>query len=100
MQIEKSIVVNTIGEKLLIILLETNKILQTLRESIGGYSTNENKHKLQIFQRFLTFGVEPPTFQRPSMIDLPIKGFNSIVQDNVKRTKMGHGNRRASFGNW
>ena len=37
LQIEKPIVVDTIGEKLFIVLSEAEKILQTLRESIGGY---------------------------------------------------------------
>lgn len=30
------------------------------------------------------------------MIDLPIRGFNSIVQDNVQRTRMGDENKCAS----
>lgn len=37
LQIEKPIVVDTIGEKWFIVLSEAEKILQTLRESIGGY---------------------------------------------------------------
>lgn len=96
LQIEEPTMVDTIDEKLIIVLSEAEKLLQTLRESIGGYSEDEKKYKLQVLQGFLTSVVEPPTFQRPNMIDLPIRGSISIVQDNIKRSRMEHEKKRAS----
>jgi hypothetical protein len=47
-------VVDTIGKKLIIVLSEVEKLLQSLIESIGGYGEDEKKYKLEVLQGFLT----------------------------------------------
>lgn len=72
------------------------KMPHSLGDSIGKYNEDEKKHKLQVLQEFWTSVVEPLIFQRPNMIDLPIRDSIAIIHDNVKRSRMGHKKKRVS----
>jgi hypothetical protein len=68
-----------------------------VRYSIENYSEEEVKCKMDIVRTFLTSLVEPFSFERPTTIDLPLRGFIAGIQANVKHTRMGHGKKNATF---
>lgn len=79
--------------KLLSAIAEAETLLQSVKTSIGDHTEDEKKHKVQVLQKFLTSFSEPFTFERPATIDLPRRGSISVIQENVKRTRMGHGKK-------
>jgi hypothetical protein len=81
---------------LLDVLVEAETMIQELRSSIQTYSEEEVIHKKNLVQKFLTSLSEPFTFERPSTIDLPLRGSIASIQENVKRTRMGHGKKRVA----
>lgn len=82
--------------KLLSAIAEAETLLQSVKTSIGDHTEDEKKHKVQVLQKFLTSFSEPFTFERPATIDLPRRGSISVIQENVKRTRMGHGKKRVA----
>ena len=97
--VEESSVLDEAGAKLHTTIEETEALLQNVKASIGEYTENEKKHKVQLLQNFLTSFSEPFTFHRPAIIDLPRRGSISVIQENVKRTRMGHGKKRMASKN-
>lgn len=92
--VEESSASQEADAKLLTAITEVEALLQNTKASIGDYTDDEKEHKVQVLQSFLTSFSEPFTFQRPATIDLPRQGSISIIQENIKRTRMGHGKRR------
>jgi ribosomal protein S27E len=84
------------GNKLLMMLGEVEALVQQVRSSIGDYTREEKNHKIHVLKSFLASLSQPFTFERPSTIDLPRRGSSiAEIQENVKRTRMGHGKKRA-----
>lgn len=53
-------------------------------------------HKTYIMRTFLNSFSEPITFKRPSIIDISRHWFIASIQENVKRTRMGHEQKQKS----
>lgn len=62
--------------------------------TIYGDNDEEVRRKFQALQACFRILSEPPTFERPNTITLPLRGSIASVQENVKRTRMGHGRKR------
>lgn len=70
-----------------------SEVWLTLQSSLVDVSIEEWKHKMELSNRFIESMKQPFTFDRPAMVDLPSKGSISIIQANVKRTRMGFGSK-------
>lgn len=68
-----------------------------MRYSIENYNKEKVKYKMNFVQTFLTSLTEPSTFIRPPSTDLPLWGSIAGIQANVKRTRMEHGKKNATF---
>jgi len=66
-------------------------VLQQLKSNTGEYGAEEMKNKIDIMRACMNSITEPFTFARPSPIVLPSKGSILSIQENVQRTRMGHG---------
>ena len=51
-------------------------------------------HKTHTMRTFIDSFSEPITFKRPFTIDIPRCGSIASIQENVRRTRMGHGQKR------
>jgi hypothetical protein len=73
-------------------------LVQLVKSSIGVYSTEEKKYKIHVLECFLASLSQAFTFERPNSINLPRRG-SSIAknQENVKRTRMGHGKKHIAM---
>lgn len=54
----------------------------------------EAQQKEDVLQRIVESMSMPFTFPRPPTIDLPVRGSIAHLQENVQRTRMGHGQKR------
>jgi pterin-4a-carbinolamine dehydratase len=93
--IDEPSVVNVTGEKSRETITNAQTLLESLKESIGNYSEIEKQQKQQLVQNFIASCVEPATFERPSLINMPRRGSISTQQENVQRIRMGHGQKHA-----
>ena len=50
--------------------------------------------KIHIKRTFLDSFSKPTTFEKPSTIDVLRQGSIASMQENVKRTKIGHGQKQ------
>lgn len=80
------------------LLHEAEGMISQVRSSLQDYTLEEVEQKKEILQRFMTSLSEPFTFVKPTTIDLPRRGSIAIIQENVKRTRMGHGQKRKAIG--
>ena len=76
---------------LLQVIDEMESTLQEVKSSIGTYGKEEAKYKIEMIKACMQSLMEPFTFQKPSRIMLPSRGSILSIQENVKRTRMGHG---------
>jgi len=79
------------GEDFVQVIRDMELALLEVKASIGKYRKEEMKYKMDAIKGCLQFITEPFTFERPSRITLPSKGFIAPIQQNVQRTRMGHG---------
>ena len=76
---------------LLQVINEMESTLLEVKSSIGTYGKEEAKYKIEMIKACMQSLMEPFTFQKPSRIMLPSRGSILSIQENVKRTRMGHG---------
>lgn len=93
--IDEPPVVDVTGEKLRETITNAQTLLESLKDSIDNYSEIEKQQKQQLVQNFIASCLEPTTFERPSLINMPRRGSISSQQENVQRTRMGHGQKRS-----
>ncbi|KAG0589991.1 hypothetical protein KC19_1G062000 [Ceratodon purpureus] len=62
--------------------------------TLYGDSEEEVKRKFQALQACFSTLSEPSNFQRPNTITLPLRGSVASIQEDVKRTRTGHGKKR------
>jgi hypothetical protein len=67
------------------------KKLDSMKIELEIISVDELEHKLKIVKICITSLNKPYTFDRPSTINLPSRGSICFIQENVRRTRMGHG---------
>ena len=77
-------------EKVLNSLSEANSLY---KDSLDVDNKEEMKRKLQALQACIATYLELSSFEGPKTIDLPLRGFISFIQENVKRTRLGHGRK-------
>ena len=82
---------NAMREKILNLLSELDSLYKA---SLDVDNEDEMKRKLQALQACIATFLEPSSFERLKTIDLPLRGCISSIQENVKRTRMGHGRKR------
>ena len=70
--------------------------LDSMKIELETISVDELKHKLKIVKRYITLFNEPYTFDKPSTISLPSRGSIYSIQENIRRTRMGHGKQLES----
>ena len=75
-------------------LNDIQKLVEKERSCVEHYYVEEMMHKTHIMRSFLDSFLEPITFERPSTIDIPLRGSIASIQENVRRTRMGHGQKR------
>ena len=75
---------------------ELVKKLDSIKIELETMSVDELELKLKIVKRCITSFNEPYTFDRPSIISLPPRGSIYSIQENVRRTRMGHGKQPES----
>ena len=63
-------VVDVMGKKLRETIMNTQTLLESLKDSIGNYSGIENQQKQQLVQNFIAAYLEYATFERPSLINM------------------------------
>jgi hypothetical protein len=80
-------------EKMLNSLSELDSLCKA---SLDVDNEEEMKRKLQALQACIATFLEPSSFERPKTIDLPLRGSIASIQENVKRTRMGHGRKRTT----
>jgi len=66
-------------------------VLQKLKSNIGEYRAEEMKYKIEIIRGCMNSITVPFMFARPFPITLPSKCSISSIQENIQRTRMGHG---------
>jgi hypothetical protein len=69
---------------------ELVKKLDSMKIELETMSVDELEHKLKIVKKCITSLNKPYTFDRSSTISLPSRGSIYSIQENVKRTHMGH----------
>ena len=67
-----------------------NELNSLCKISLDVDNEEEMKHKLQSLQACIAIFLEPLSFERPKTTDLFLRGSISSIQENVKRTRMGH----------
>ena len=70
------------------------EITSLCRVSLHDHNEEVARQIQQVLQVCLTSLLEPSSFEKPSMISLPKRGCISSIQENMKRTRMGHGKKR------
>ena len=76
------------------VLHSLSKLDSLCRASLDVDNEEEMKRKLQALEACIATCLEPSSFERPMTIDLPLRGSISSIQENVKRTRMGHGKKQ------
>jgi hypothetical protein len=76
------------------VLHTLNEIDSLCRVSLQDHNEEEVRRIHKVLQVCLTSLLEPSTFDRPNVISLPKRGSIASIQENVKRTRMGHGKKR------
>lgn len=93
--IDESPVVDVTGEKLQETITKAQTLLESLKDGIGNFSKIEKQQKQQLVENFIASCLEPATFERPILINMLRRGSISSQHENVQRTRMGHGQKRA-----
>ena len=75
---------------------ELVKKLDSMKIELKTISVDEHEHKLKIVKRCITSLNKPYTFDRPSTINLPSRGFIYSIQENIRRIHMDHGEQYES----
>ena len=76
---------------LLQVIGEMESTFVEVKSSIRKYGKEEAKYKIDMIKACMQSLMEPFTFQKPYRIMLPSRGSILSIQENVKRTRMGHG---------
>jgi hypothetical protein len=79
------------SDDLLQVIRNMELVLQKVKMSIEKYGEEERKYKMDAIKGCMHSITEPFTFERPCRIILPSKGSILPIQQNVQRTRMGHG---------
>ncbi|XP_024400655.1 uncharacterized protein [Physcomitrium patens] len=73
---------------------QVEELMSHMISSMDDCDIEEAQQKEDVLQRIVESMSMPFTFPRPPTIDLPVRGSIAHLQENVQRTRMGHGQKR------
>ncbi len=87
---DETLSIDVVREKAFNVVREIESLCQA---TLYDDNEEEVKRKCQALQACLGILLEPSNFERPNTITLPLRGSIASIQENVKRTRMGHGRK-------
>ena len=76
---------------------DIQKLVEEERSCVEHYYEEETMRKTNMMRTFLETFLKPTTFERPSTIDILRRRSIANIQENVKRTSIGHGQKQKTM---